>query len=46
MHMHRVRLHNGVTLITQISYFRIHPSVSAQSKRDNNGGREKEKWLQ
>lgn len=31
MHMHRVWLQDGVTLITQISHFRIHPSVSFQN---------------
>lgn len=35
-HMHGVWFQDGATLITQISYFEIHPSVSAQSESSNN----------
>lgn len=37
--MHKVSLQDGVTLITQISYFRVYPSVSAQSESNNNSVR-------
>lgn len=43
VHMHRVWLGDGVTLITQISYFRIHPSVSAQSESNNNSVSERKR---
>lgn len=43
MHMHRVWLQHDVTLITQISQFRIHPSVSSQSESNNNSVSERKR---